>query len=254
LKAFIYRNQLEKYNFTKDIRNRLNCFFLHKKSMIDFFEEMQRNYKTNLKMEEILKINRGNLKIQDLDNSEERALPSDKKLHESGWWKMMFARYGVAQKFSKGKVVLDSCCGLGWGSYLVSVKAKRVFSFDKDTEAIKFAKRTWVSKNLNYSVGDALEAGFKDNSFDIVLAMETLEHFDIYNGNRYIEEINRVLKKGGHFIASTYFAPDRESAVKVCKTNKFHLHIYTKKEIEETLYKYFRKVYFLEDLFFISRK
>ena len=236
------------------MRNWLSCLFLHKRSMTGFFEKMQRDSQTKLKMEEILKTDRNNLDFQDLVNSEERALPSDREFYESGWWKMMFARYGVAQKFSKNKIVLDSCCGLGWGSYLVSTKARKVFSFDKDTKSINFAKKMWVSKGLNYFAGDSLTMGFKDNLFDIVLAMESLEHFDIYNGNRYIEEISRVLKKGGYFIASSYFAPDRESADKVCKTNEFHLYIYTKREIEEMLYKYFRKVYFLEDMVLISRK
>ena len=48
--------------------------------------------------------------------------------------------------------------------------------------------------------GSAYELPFKDNSFDLIVCSEVLEHLHEYNDA--IKEMKRVLKPGGKFFAS----------------------------------------------------
>jgi len=52
-------------------------------------------------------------------------------------------------------------------------------------------------------VGDAHELPFKDGEFDVVLANEVLEH--LQNPQKAIDEMYRVLRKGGKLILTTRF-------------------------------------------------
>ena len=76
---------------------------------------------------------------------------------------------------------------------LVSIK-------DKDIEKVKesFKRENF---NFNFSIADATKIPFKDNTFDIVIIADVIEH--IKDEDKAIEEIKRVLKPGGYFIAST---------------------------------------------------
>jgi len=51
---------------------------------------------------------------------------------------------------------------------------------------------------VNFVVADARQIPFKDNAFDLITCIETLEH--IPDNSRVIAEIHRVLKRGGNFI------------------------------------------------------
>lgn len=87
-----------------------------------------------------------------------------------------------ARKYAKGRL-LDVGCG------------------NKPYQRI-FAKKVTEYLGLDKTVGDihgsALDMPFKKNTFDTVLSTQVLEH--VSDPQKMMDEISRVLKKGGHAI------------------------------------------------------
>ncbi len=89
--------------------------------------------------------------------------------------------------------ILDIGCGEGkiWELF----PDLQVTGLDFSQENLKKAK-----KFVKPVLGSAEKLPFKDNSFDIVLATEILEH--VINPEKLLTETDRVLKRGGHAIIS----------------------------------------------------
>jgi ubiquinone/menaquinone biosynthesis C-methylase UbiE len=63
--------------------------------------------------------------------------------------------YFVNQNFNlNNKVVLDIASGEGYGSNLLSEKAKYVYGIDISSEAIDYAKKKYCKNNLKFLQGD----------------------------------------------------------------------------------------------------
>jgi len=90
--------------------------------------------------------------------------------------------------------------GCGEGSLLRMLKEKRNKVFGLD--ASESGRKLCLSKGLECAVIDISSDRFplQDDSFDIVLCLETLEHLE--NPHHCIWEIKRVLKENGIFIVS----------------------------------------------------
>ncbi len=166
---------------------------------------------------------------------DERGLPGNREFMESGWYKHMLCRYLLAMDWSAGKRVLDSCSGLGWGSYLVAGAARQVVGVDRDAEAIDFCRRRWTDDNLEFVEGSVLALPFEDESFDVVMCMEAIEHFSVEDGRRYLAELRRVCRPGGVLVGSSAFPKTRTAADELCAKNEFHLYVYTRAEMQQLL-------------------
>lgn len=94
----------------------------------------------------------------------------------------------------KGKV-LDVGCGTGANLLLFNGMA---VGLDISSEALKFAQRR--KGNLLLCQGRAEALPFKDESFEIVLALDLLEHLP--DDIRGLEEMFRVLKKEGKLLVT----------------------------------------------------
>ena len=55
---------------------------------------------------------------------------------------------------------------------------------------------------MGHILANAEYLPIKDNSFDVVLNLSAVDHFDDYR--RFIKESYRVLKKGGHFLITSH--------------------------------------------------
>lgn len=138
-------------------------------------------------------------------------------------------RYQLAAQFVRpGDVVLDAACGLGYGSYLISTgtKASKVIGIDGSGYAAEYAARNFVSPEgmLEFREGFLPQclSSVADNSVDLVISFETLEHVQDPEG--LLAEFNRVLAPGGRFIGSV---PNDWSDETGEDPNPFHLHVYT---------------------------
>ncbi len=113
-------------------------------------------------------------------------------------------RYAIALQLVSGKSVLDIACGEGYGSNILAQKAKNVLGVDVDSECVKSAKKKYVQDNLSFLSGSTSKIPANDETFDVVVSFETIEHHDKHD--EMLMEIKRVLKKNGILIIST---PDK---------------------------------------------
>lgn len=112
-----------------------------------------------------------------------------------------FNRYFTAKSFIKGKRVLDIACGEGYGSKLLKEwGAIEVVGVDISEEAIDIAQTYFSGNGIEYIQHCAEELPFENDSFDIVISFETIEH--VNSPDKYLSELSRVLKFGGIAIVS----------------------------------------------------
>lgn len=115
-----------------------------------------------------------------------------------------FQRYLSVRKLVKGKCVLDAACGEGYGSNILAETAKEVIAIDIDEEAVSRARERYENKdNLCFKQGNIEKLDLLDQSIDVVVSFETIEHVYEETQNKFLSEINRVLKPDGILIMST---------------------------------------------------
>ncbi|HSW61298.1 MAG TPA: class I SAM-dependent methyltransferase [bacterium] len=245
---------LDLFRLPKDIFSKKKGEFI---SQIDsrlithiYNKESKKNKKL---IEHILQYNNSKIDFFDKD---ERAFPADPYFYDSGYYHIMLKRYFFAGSFfCRQKRVLDSCSGLGWGTYILSSYAKTVTAFDIEEKAILFCKRTWTADNIDWIKGDALNISFpNDEKYDVVTSFETIEHFSIIKAEEYIDRMSQQLKKGGFFIGTSCFPNTAIEAETIKKQNPCHFHIFTIDEISKLLSKYFSENKVIDNWFFIGRK
>ena len=113
-------------------------------------------------------------------------------------------RYEFASKFVKNKTVLDIGCGLGLGSnFLAKHGAKSVLGIDNSLKAINYAKTKFVGSNIKFMRWNALQLNELKTEYDVVVALEVIEHLPNDSYAKFIKQIAKVLKKKGICILST---------------------------------------------------
>lgn len=175
----------------------------------------------------------------------ERALPGTEFMPIRGLINVAL-RYSLAKKFLKsGEKVLEAGCGFGYGAAFISGRAESVVGLDIAPDSIEFCRRTYRLENVQWVVGDVTDLKFGDNTFDIYVSYETLEHLPLDKIERYFQEAKRVLKNGGHFIIST---PNKMNRLNL--NNPFHVKEYTFTELRNLMERYFNEVeyYSLEEV------
>jgi GT2 family glycosyltransferase/2-polyprenyl-3-methyl-5-hydroxy-6-metoxy-1,4-benzoquinol methylase len=146
-------------------------------------------------------------------------------------------RYHAAKELVKGKVVLDIACGEGYGSDILSMNAERVIGVDIDADTIEHAKNKYIKNNLQFLTGSTDNIPVAENSVDIVVSYETIEHINEESQTKFLDEIKRVLKDDGILIIST---PDKTNYTdRYAHKNEFHLKEFEKEEFVSFLSNYF---------------
>ena len=157
-------------------------------------------------------------------------------------------RYAIAKEWIKGKKVLDIACGEGYGSNLLAEEADSVIGVDVDTAVILNAQAKYKRTNLNFVHGNVENIPFKDNSFDVIVSFETLEHTDKHE--QMLSEFKRILKQEGIVIIST---PDKLSYTDQRNyKNPFHLKELYKNEFVALIKRHFKNSVFLEQRYSCS--
>ncbi len=150
-------------------------------------------------------------------------------------------RYVMSMDFINDKIVLDIACGEGYGSFMVSSRAKNVHGVDIDSDTINYAQSKYKKSNLNFVIGDITNLVFEDDTFDVIICFETIEHVVDYE--KSLMELKRVLKKDGILIMSTpnkYVYSDSRNF-----KNNYHFHEFYFEEYKSWIQKKFEYNIFL---------
>ena len=155
-------------------------------------------------------------------------------------------RYAMAIELVKDKKVLDIACGEGYGTHLISRYAKKIIGVDIDENVIKDAKAKYKIANLEFKVGRVEALPIEDNSVDVVISFETLEHHE-----KHVEmllEIKRVLSVNGIIIIST---PDKKYYSDIPNyKNPFHIKELYGAEFRELVKSHFKYTqFYLQNIF-----
>lgn len=152
-----------------------------------------------------------------------------------------FQRYESVIELIRDKNVLDAACGEGYGSKILSVYAKSVVGLDISGDTIKRAQNTYADvENLEFAQGSIAQLPLKDNSVDVVVSFETIEHVTEEMQNSFLMEVCRVLKEDGLFIIST---PNKKIYSDLYNYhNEFHIKEFYEDEFCSFLKKGFKNV------------
>ncbi len=103
---------------------------------------------------------------------------------------------------SENKKILDIGCGGGFLSNALARAGHSVDGIDMSSESLAVAKKSDLTKTVNYQIADAYKVPFEDNTFDVVCAMDFLEHVE--DPAKVVAEAGRVLKSEGIFFFHTF--------------------------------------------------
>ncbi len=121
------------------------------------------------------------------------------KTYESSYVKKRWD-YPILQKYLKyfkpESIVLDLGCGTGATSYFYAKNGFDVISSDLSTAHLQNVKGRDIKTLLIRSIAEKIP--LKDNSVSQVVCSGSIHHFD--NKKKSLEEIYRVLKKGGKLL------------------------------------------------------
>ena len=131
-----------------------------------------------------------------MDFTGERFVPLPKLLDDEIYFEHLH-RYYAASQLVKDKVVLDIACGEGYGTAILAKTAASVIGVDIDAESIAHATKTYQDAHIRFLQGAADLIPLDDDSVDVVVSYETIEHLDEQTQETFLKEISRVLKSTG---------------------------------------------------------
>lgn len=146
-------------------------------------------------------------------------------------WYEHWHRYAIAASLARGKAVLDLACGEGYGSALMARDADSVLGVDIDEAAIGHARRRYQADGLRFEPASATAVPAADDSFDLVVSFETIEH--LAEQEQMLAEFRRVLRPDGVLLISS---PDRARySDETGYRNEFHVRELYRDEFESML-------------------
>lgn len=171
-------------------------------------------------------------------------------LEKDNWWFRVRRNiiFKLFKEYNLGKEnkILDYGCGSGFLVGQFQDKGYNAYGVDISKEAVNFGTNKGI-RNLFQQNG--IKVNFPDNDFDVILAMDIIEHIE--DDRSAIEEFKRLLKPGGHLIIT---APAYQWLWGVQDEVAHHFRRYTMSGLTNTIkrssnLKIVRKTYFNTFLF-----
>ena len=182
-----------------------------------------------------------------------RPIPVQKKEEwDSPKKQIEFIRHFIAYKvlalpYINGKCVLEVGCGTGYGAEYLSDYANKITAVDIWPGAIEYCSNHFNKENLEFLNYDGNYLPTNDESVDIVISFQVIEHISLHDLKLHLSEIKRVLKHDGIYLLSTPNARLRLWPFQK-PWNKEHLREYRANGLRKLLKRYFNFVE-LEGLF-----
>jgi 2-polyprenyl-6-hydroxyphenyl methylase/3-demethylubiquinone-9 3-methyltransferase len=108
----------------------------------------------------------------------------------------------IAKRFQNPCEILDVGCGAGLLTNFLAQKGHQVHGIDLSKSSLKVAADTDSTHSVHYKVANAYSLPFPGSSFDVVCAMDVLEHVE--KPEDVIAECARVLRPKGIFFFHTF--------------------------------------------------
>lgn len=109
----------------------------------------------------------------------------------------------IQNHFPLGEIeILDIGCGAGFLSNSLALRDYKVTGVDLSAQSLEVATKHDTTKSVAYKVANAYSLPFPNEHFEVVTAMDFLEHVE--HPEKVIAEISRVLKPKGIFIFHTF--------------------------------------------------
>lgn len=141
----------------------------------------------------------------------------------------------VAREFGplRGQRVLDAASGTGFGSMALAREGARVVGIDLNSRVVASARRGNGHAHLTFLSMDVSALGFRDETFDLVISQDTLEHVE--DDARFVGEVHRALKERGAFVVFTPHAVLHTTR----PANPYHLREYSPDSLGKLLRPFF---------------
>ncbi len=113
----------------------------------------------------------------------------------------------------QGLRVLEVSCGHGGGASYIAryLKPESMHGVDRNGRAIALCRQRHHVAGLEFSCGDALALDFADQTFDVVVNVEASHCYP--DMPRFLREVVRVLRPGGHFLYADFRQKTPDSAI-----------------------------------------
>jgi len=108
----------------------------------------------------------------------------------------------IKSHFPQSCKILDVGCGAGMLTNSLAKESHEITGIDLSESSLNIASKHDTTKTITYLKASAYNLPFEDRSFDVVCAMDILEHVE--NPSLLIKEASRVLKHGGLFFFHTF--------------------------------------------------
>lgn len=109
-------------------------------------------------------------------------------------------------KITPNTRLLEVGSGRGGGAFLAHkyFKPHTTTGMDISEAAVRLCNDTYAASGLTYVQGDATSLPFEDNTFDVIINVESSHGYPCFP--TFLAEVKRVLKPGGHLLLADFRA------------------------------------------------
>ena len=132
----------------------------------------------------------------------------------------------VSEYLKKDMSVLELACGTGQLTFLLADKVSSWEATDFSEKMIALSKKQYPDENISFSVQDATNLPYNENSFDAVVIANALHIMP--NPELALDEIYRVLKPNGFLFAPTFVYEEKAPKLKLFIMEKLGFRTYHK--------------------------
>ena len=129
----------------------------------------------------------------------------------------------IAKRIPAGGVVLDACCGIGYGSLMLSHAGYKVDCVDRSPDAAMLQRLYFSNAHIRFLEGDAFEVPLREK-YDAIVTIETIEH--LREDDAWISKLAARTK----LLIGT--VPNERVVPFATANNPWHFRHYTKEEFD----------------------